>query len=72
MIDRPQKFSNVVPELYGFIPQTYCGNVLAEYDSAKTGKVISKGDGDPLDVCVLSEHQISNGDILLRAVPIGG
>jgi len=23
-IDRPQKYSNVVPALYGFIPQTYC------------------------------------------------
>src|SRR5262249_44952591 len=24
-IDRPQKFSNVYPTLYGLIPQTYCG-----------------------------------------------
>jgi inorganic pyrophosphatase len=30
------------------------------------------GDGDPLDVCVLSERPISHGDILLQAVPIGG
>ena len=72
MIDRPQKFSNVAPALYGFIPQTYCGDLIAEYDSEKTGKIIRKGDGDPLDVCVLSERHISNGDILLHAVPIGG
>src|SRR5580704_5928758 len=24
-LDRPQKFSNVCPTPYGFIPQTYCG-----------------------------------------------
>ena len=24
-IDRPQRYSNVVPALYGFIPQSYCG-----------------------------------------------
>src|SRR4029453_18589235 len=24
-VDRPQRFSNVCPTLYGFIPQTYCG-----------------------------------------------
>jgi inorganic pyrophosphatase len=30
------------------------------------------GDGDPLDICVLSEKAIHRGDILLQAVPIGG
>ena len=25
-VDRPQKFSNIVPALYGFIPQTYGGD----------------------------------------------
>ena len=24
-LDRPQKFSNIVPSLYGFIPRTDCG-----------------------------------------------
>lgn len=24
MVDRPQKFSNIIPALYGFIPKTYC------------------------------------------------
>ena len=23
-VDRPQKFSNIIPALYGFIPRTYC------------------------------------------------
>lgn len=71
-IDRPQKFSNIIPALYGFIPQTYCGKTVAELSSQKTGKAGLKGDGDPLDICVLSERNITHGDILLRAIPIGG
>jgi inorganic pyrophosphatase len=30
------------------------------------------GDGDPLDICVLSERSISRGDVLLRAHIVGG
>lgn len=71
-IDRPQKFSNVVPTLYGFIPQTYCDIKIAEYAALKTGREIVKGDGDPLDICVLSERTIIHGDIMLQAIPIGG
>lgn len=71
-IDRPQKFSNVIPSLYGFIPQTYCGELVAEYAAQKSGKTVQKGDGDPLDICVLSERTISHGDILCQAIPIGG
>ncbi|MFN4812993.1 MAG: inorganic pyrophosphatase [Bacteroidia bacterium] len=71
-IDRPQKFSNIIPALYGFIPQTYCGKTVAALSSDKTGKGTLKGDGDPLDICVLSERNITHGDILLRAIPIGG
>lgn len=71
-IDRPQKFSNVVPTLYGFIPQTYCDVKVAEFAAMKSGKVVTKGDGDPLDICVLSEKTISHGDVILQAIPIGG
>src|ERR1700746_240088 len=71
-IDRPQKFSNVVPTLYGFIPQTYCGDQIAEFAAMKSGKPVVKGDGDPLDICVLSEKTITHGDIILQAIPIGG
>ena len=71
-IDRPQKFSNVVPALYGFVPQTYCDIKIAEFASQKSGKKVDKGDGDPLDICVLSEHTITHGDIILQAIPIGG
>ena len=30
------------------------------------------GDGDPLDILVLTEHRIAHGDILVQAIPIGG
>ncbi|MCL4159227.1 UNVERIFIED_CONTAM: hypothetical protein GTU68_037493 [Idotea baltica] len=53
-IDRPQKFSNIVPALYGFVPQTYCH------------------DRDPLDICVLTEREVTHGNIIVSARPIGG
>lgn len=72
MVDRPQKFSNIVPALYGFIPQTYCGEQVREFAELKSGKPVFKGDGDPLDICVLTERNITSGDIILEAIPIGG
>ncbi len=71
-IDRPQKFSNVVPALYGFLPQTFCGELVGEYCMEKSGKKNILGDGDPLDICVLTEKTIAHGDILVNARPIGG
>lgn len=71
-IDRPQKFSNMIPTLYGFIPRTYCAEKTAEYATLKSGKTVSRGDGDPLDICVLSERSVTHGDILLQAIPVGG
>lgn len=71
-VDRPQKFSNIVPALYGFIPQTYCGTKVAEFAAEKTGREDIVGDGDPLDVLVLTERNIAHGDIIVKAKPIGG
>src|SRR5687767_9582144 len=71
-IDRPQQYSNVVPANYGFIPQTYCGEQVASLARADSGLEISGGDCDPLDILVLSEHHIPRGDIILKAIPIGG
>ena len=71
-IDRPQKFSNVVPALYGFIPQTFCGDKVGDYTNKKTGRKDIKGDGDPIDICVLTEKNIAHGDLLVNARPIGG
>jgi len=69
-IDRPQKYSNLVPALYGFIPQTFSGDKVAELSNAKEPGIT--GDGDPIDICVLTEKEITHGDILVRAKPIGG
>ncbi|TAJ14069.1 inorganic pyrophosphatase [Marinilabiliaceae bacterium JC017] len=71
-IDRPQKYSNVVPAPYGFIPQTYCGDNVGKYCGEKTGKKDVKGDGDPLDILMLTEKDIPHGDIIAKAIPIGG
>ncbi len=71
-IDRPQKYSNSVPALYGFIPQTYSGDRVALLSREKTGNEKIVGDADPIDICVLTEKEISHGDILVRARPIGG
>jgi inorganic pyrophosphatase len=69
-IDRPQKYSNQVPTLYGFIPQTYSGDLVAGFNDGEKGEKIS-GDEDPIDICVLTEKVISHGDILVQARPIG-
>lgn len=72
MVDRPQKYSNYCPALYGLIPQTYCSTRVGQFCSIKTGKQGILGDLDPLDICVLTEKPILRGDILLKAIPIGG
>jgi inorganic pyrophosphatase len=71
-IDRPQKYSSVCPTLYGLLPRTLCGERVAQVSRERTGSHSLVGDGDPMDVCVLSERPVSHGDILLRAIPIGG
>ncbi len=71
-VDRPQKYSNVCPALYGFIPQTLCAAGVADYCMNKTGRKGIVGDGDPMDICVLTEKEISHSNILIRAIPIGG
>ncbi len=71
-IDRPQKFSNIIPALYGFIPRTYCHDRVAAYAAQHTDLGALVGDGDPLDICVLTERPIAHGDLLLKARPIGG
>lgn len=71
-LDRPQKYSNVVPALYGFIPQTYSGKKVAQMTIDKVNRDGIKGDGDPIDICIFTEKDIAHGDILVRARPIGG
>jgi len=71
-IDRPQRYSNICPTLYGFIPRTLCAGRVGQYCADKTGRTGIVGDGDPLDICVVTEKAIPRGDILLQAIPIGG
>jgi inorganic pyrophosphatase len=71
-VDRPQRFSNVCPTLYGFVPQTYCGDSVAALCAERTGRQGIVGDGDPVDICILTERSISHGDVLVEARPIGG
>jgi inorganic pyrophosphatase len=66
-VDRPQRGSSQPPALYGFIPQTYCAERVRQL-SPKS----SKGDGDPLDICVLSERPIARSEIIIRARVVGG
>ncbi len=66
-VDRPQRSSSQHPTLYGFIPRTYCGDrVGALMEGA------GQGDGDPLDICVISERPISKTEIILNARVVGG
>jgi inorganic pyrophosphatase len=66
-VDRPQRTSSQPPSLYGFIPQTYCGERVRQL-----AKGCERGDGDPLDICVISERPINHSEVLLRARVLGG
>ena len=67
MVDRPARTSSLPPSLYGFIPKTYCGpRIAAMMDGAKCG------DGDPLDICVVSERPISRAEVILKSRVVGG
>ncbi|MGC9399115.1 MAG: inorganic pyrophosphatase [Anaerolineae bacterium] len=66
LVDRPQRTSSQPPTLYGFIPRTYCGRrVHALSPKSK------KGDGDPLDICVISERPLNRAEVILSARVIG-
>jgi inorganic pyrophosphatase len=66
-VDRPQRTSSQPPSLYGFIPRTYCGAKVAALCPGA-----ERGDGDPLDVCVLSERPITRSEIIVPARVVGG
>lgn len=71
-IDRPQKYSNIIPALYGFLPQTYSGRLVADLTNKSLDRDDIEGDGDPVDICVLTEKDITHGDIIVKVRPIGG
>jgi inorganic pyrophosphatase len=66
-VDRPQRTSSQPPMAYGFIPRTFCG--------PRVGGLMEgagRGDGDPLDICVVSERPIDHSEVLLNARVVGG
>jgi inorganic pyrophosphatase len=66
-VERPQRSSAQPPALYGFVPRTYCDARVR-----RLAPEARRGDGDPLDICVLSERAITRNEILVRARVIGG
>lgn len=72
MIDRPQKFSNIIPALYGFIPSTYCDQRVMKLAVENGSTDVTEGDLDPLDICVLTSHHVQAGGFIMKAKPIGG
>ncbi len=65
-VDRPQRSSSTPPTLYGFIPRTLCGDGVAKVAG------LQHGDGDPLDICVLSERPIARAEVILDVRVLGG
>lgn len=66
-VDRPNRTSSFCPTLYGFIPQTYCGERAKKLMPGAT-----QGDQDPLDICVISERPITVSEVILKVRVIGG
>jgi inorganic pyrophosphatase len=66
-VDRPQRTSSQPPTLYGIIPRTYCGDRVNSLMHGSTA-----GDGDPLDICVVSERPINRSEVIMNARVIGG
>jgi len=66
-VDRPHRTSSQPPALYGFIPRTLCGERFHRLSPHSL-----RGDGDPLDICVISERPITKSEIVLLAKVVGG
>jgi inorganic pyrophosphatase len=66
-VDRPQRTSSQPPTLYGIVPRTYCGDRVGALMEGASG-----GDGDPLDICVVSERPIGRSEVILNARVVGG
>jgi inorganic pyrophosphatase len=66
-VDRPQRTSSQPPTIYGFIPRTYCGRRVHRLSPGA-----ERGDGDPLDICVISERPLARAEVILTARVVGG
>ena len=45
---------------------------MAELTNKALARMDIEGDGDPIDICVLTEKDVTHGDVIVRARPIGG
>ena len=66
-VDRPQRTSSQPPTIYGFIPRTYCGRRVH-----RLSPDAAHGDGDPLDICVITERPLNRAEVILTARVVGG
>lgn len=66
-VDRPQRTSSHPPTLYGFIPRTFCGRRVGMLSPQA-----QRGDGDPMDICVLTERHVTKAEVILNARVVGG
>lgn len=66
-VDRVLQSSSSPPTLYGMIPGTFCGGRVAALSPSA-----DRADGDPLDICVLSERPFDQADIIMTARVVGG
>lgn len=66
-VDRPQRGSSHPPTLYGFIPRTFCGERVHMMSPGS-----KRGDGDPMDICVVSERPINRAEVIVKARVVGG
>lgn len=66
-VARPQRTSSHPPTLYGFIPRTFASDRVGALMAGS-----SRGDKDPLDICVVSERPISRAEVILNAHVVGG
>lgn len=66
-VDRPQRTSSLPPTLYGFIPRTLSGPRVGALAAT-----VRQGDGDPLDICVISERPIDHSEVIVPAIVVGG
>ncbi len=71
-LDRPQRYSSLSPEPYGFVPRTLCAAGVAAVAERALGRGGLRGDLDPLDACVLTERALGHGNVVVSARPIGG
>ena len=65
-LDRPQLTSSLPPALYGFIPQTFCGEGVAARSTDT-----EEGDEDPLDICVVTGRPVGRSGMIVSARVLG-